>query len=242
MTFVASGTLQMRAVPEIVKAEGGSKRSTVLHPVRFRRVTRSADGDLVVGLMCVTGVALRMLRHAGLQALFVESVAEITPWRALEHLAGVHLPFHLFRVRMVAMREALESELYKLWRKRDPRSLGVNRNFVADDAQLAFQIRHRHIFLVTYLARRVFRKHWLGIVGRPHVAGGAVLRLGLVLFAIVIEGRDDFDHLRLHDVEWRLAHGSGRRRAVDGRIQVLLGASTRANADEQDERCSRYSL
>lgn len=41
----------------------------------------------------------------------------------------------------------------------------------------------------------------IGVVVRARVARGAILRPGLVLLAVVIEGRDRFDDLRFDDVK-----------------------------------------
>lgn len=156
VTFVTRRRFQVRTVPEVVKTERRSKRYTVLHRVRLARVTGSACGELIVRLVRVTGIAFEMPGHAGLQALFVKPMAENASCGTLGHLVGIHLPFHLFRVVVIAMREAFEPELCELLRKRDPRALGVNRELMADDAQLAFPIRH--IFLVAVQASRVSRK------------------------------------------------------------------------------------
>ena len=199
VTFVAGRFLEVRSVLEVIKTERRPERLAVLHSVGFLDVTGSAGGELVVGLVAVTGVALGMLRHAGLQALLIKMVAEVTFRRALGHLAGIHLSFHLLRVRVIAMRKTLEPELSEPRRKVYDGGF-CGRRLVADDAHLAFGIRE--VPPVTLDARRVTGQNGRGIAGRTHVAGGAVLRLGLVLFAIVIEGRDNFDHLRIHQVKW----------------------------------------
>lgn len=191
VTSVARRLLEMRSVPEVVKTECRPERRAVLHRVRLVHVTRSARRELVVGLVGVARVALGVFRHAGLQALVVEAMTEITSWRALGQLVGVHLPFHLLGICMVAMRETFETELRKLRRKRDQRPLSANRNLVAHDAQLALQIRR--VFAVTNHASRVSWKQRCRIVARPQVAGSAILRFGLVLFAIVIERRGYID-------------------------------------------------
>lgn len=140
VTSVARGFLEMRSVPEVVKAERRPERRAVLHRIRLIHVTGAAGGELVVGLVHVTGVAFGMLRHAGLQDLFIKSVTEITSWRALRHLVGIHLPFHLLGIPVIAMREALEPKLCELRRKRNHGPLRVNWNLVAHDTQLASKI------------------------------------------------------------------------------------------------------
>lgn len=88
------------------------------------------------------------------------------------------------------------------------------------------------------------RQNGLGIVARAHMASPAVLSLGLVLFAIVIEGRDEFDDLRIHDVKGRLAYRrGGRSRAFNRLVRILLGAAAGPEADEQNEsQHHNYSL
>lgn len=95
VTSIARCFLEMRSVPEVVKTECRPKRRCVLHRVRLVHVTGSAGAELVVGLVNVTRVAFGMLRHAGLQALVVKSMTEITSGCALRHRVGIHLPFHL---------------------------------------------------------------------------------------------------------------------------------------------------
>ena len=240
VTSVARRLLQVRSVLEVIKTERRPERLAVAHRVGLLCVTDSAGGELIIWLMNVTGIALRMLRHAGLQARLIKMMAEVTFGCALGHLVGIHLPSHLLRVRVIAMRETLEPELYKLRRKRDSRPLRVNRGLMADDAHLAFQICL--VFNVTFLASRMSWEQRLGIIARPHVAGGAVLRFGLVLFAIVIERRENFDHLRIHDIEWCLAYRGRGRWVLNRSVQVLLRASTCTKAGEQDERRNNYSL
>lgn len=147
MTFIAGGLFEMRPVSEVIKTKRRPERLAVLHRIRLAYVTGSAGGELIVGLMVVTGVALGVLGHTGLQAWLIKMMAEVTFGCALGHLVGFHLPFHLLRVCVSAMRETLEPELYKLRRERDPRALCVNRDLMADDAQLALHIGP--IFVVT---------------------------------------------------------------------------------------------
>ena len=111
---------------------------------------------------------------------------------------------------------------------------------MADDAHLAFQICL--VFHVTFLASRMSWEQRLGIVAGPQVAGGAVLRFGLVLFAIVIERRENFDHLRIHDFERGLVHRDRGWWVLNRSVQVLLRASTCTKAGEQNERRNNYSL
>jgi hypothetical protein len=174
-----------------------------------------------------------MLRHTGLQALVVKAMTEITSGRAVRHLVGIHLPFHLLGICMVAMRETFETELHQPRRKWH---YGFFRDWrlVADDAHLAINVRE--VFLVTIETSRMSGHCRSGIIGRAQVAGSAILRFGLVLFAIVIERRDNVYQLRIHDIEWRLAYGSRGWWAFNRLVQVLLCASTRSKSGEQDER------
>lgn len=98
VTSVARCFPEVRSVPEVVKTKRSPKRRAVLHRLRLVHVTGPAGSELVVGLVDVTRVALRMLRHAGLQALVVKSMACITSGCALRHLVGIHLPFHLLGI------------------------------------------------------------------------------------------------------------------------------------------------
>src|SRR6266404_300885 len=184
VTSIARRFLEMRPVPEVVKTERSSERGAVLHRVRLACVTGSAGGELIVGLVDVTRVAFGMLWHAGLQALSVKSMAEITSGRALRHLVGIHLPFHLLGTSVIAMRETLEAELHEPSRKFHNRFFR-DRRLVADDAHLAINIRE--IFLVTIETGRMSGHYGSGIIGRAQVAGCAILSLALVLLAIVIE-------------------------------------------------------
>jgi len=149
--------------------------------------------------MRVTRIAFGMLWHARLQALLVEVVAEITPWSALGHLVGFHLPLHLLRVHMIAMREALDTKLNEPRRKLKNRSLRW-RGLVADDAHLAFGIGE--VFRVTLNASRVTRQYRLCVVVCSDMTDRTILSLDLVLLAIVIKRRDGFDHFRVDNIEW----------------------------------------
>src|SRR6266571_9288 len=106
MAPVACSLLKVRSVLEVVQTERTSEGRSVLHSVRLSRVTRAAERELFCRLMNVTGITLRVLWHAGLQALLVEAMTETTFGRAVGHLLGVHLAFHLLGVRMIAMGEA----------------------------------------------------------------------------------------------------------------------------------------
>lgn len=138
------------------------------------------------------------------------------------------------------MREAFEPELHELRRKRDPRTLSINRGLMADDAHFAFDVTE--VFGVTFKARGVSGQYWLRIVVRADVTDRAVLRLALVFLAIVIKRRGDFDQLRLNYVERRLTDRRWRRRILDRFVQVLLGASTSPESSQQDEGCGNYSF
>lgn len=186
VTFVARGLLEMRTVSEIVQAERRSEAGAVLHRFGLLDVTGGASRQFVAGLMAVAGVTLRMLRHACLEALIVELVTEVASGRAFGHVLRVHLVLHLLRVRVIAMRKPLESEFTQPRREFDPRSLGIKRRLVADDAHLAFFVCE--VLGVTFDTSRMSWKNRFGVVIRAQVAGGTVLSLALVLFAIVIEG------------------------------------------------------
>jgi len=90
---------------------------------------------------------------------------------------------------------------------------------------------------MTFEARWMSGQHRLGIVGRAHVASCAVLRFGFVLFAVVIERRNNFDHLRVHYVKRRLAYRRRGRGSAFGRlVQILLRAPASPQAGKQSER------
>src|SRR5437868_4368300 len=102
-------------------------------------MTGPARRKLIGRLMRVTRIALRVLRHTSFQALLVEAMTESALGSALGHLLGFHLPFHFFRVRVIPVREPLESKLNKpCWEFCD-RSLAWRR-LVTDDAHLALRI------------------------------------------------------------------------------------------------------
>jgi len=106
MAPVACSLLQVRSVLEVVQAERTSEGRSVLHSVRLSRVTRAAGRELFCRVMNVAGITLRVLWHAGLQALLVEAMTENTFGRAVGQLLGVHLAFHLLGIRMIPMGEA----------------------------------------------------------------------------------------------------------------------------------------
>lgn len=120
MAPVASCLLEVRPVSEIVQAERGAKCLTVLHPLGPLNVTSPARGELFIGLMVVAGVALRVLRHARLEALIVEPVTEVASGRACGHFLRIHLILHLLGVRVIAVRKPLDPELSKARREVDP--------------------------------------------------------------------------------------------------------------------------
>src|SRR6266571_1941388 len=68
MAPVACSLLKVRSVLEVVQTERTSEGRSVLHSVRLSRVTRAAERELFCRLMNVTGITLRVLWHAGLQA------------------------------------------------------------------------------------------------------------------------------------------------------------------------------
>lgn len=113
---------------------------------------------------------------------------------------------------MIAMREALETELHEPSREFHDRFLR-DRRPVANNTHLAFNVRQ--ILLVTIKASRMSGHRRSGIIRRAQVAGCAILSFAFVFLAIVIERRDYVDQLRIDDVEWRLAYGSGGRRAFN---------------------------
>src|SRR6185369_17604767 len=154
-------------------------------------VTSVAGGKLLVGLMTVTRVALRMLRHARSQSLIVKSMTEVALGRALGHLLSVHLIFHLFRIRVIAMRESLDSKFSKSRRELDNVVFG-RRRLVTDNAHLACGVTE--VFSVAFKARRMSGQHRLRIVSGSEMTRRAVLSLRLVLFSIVIEWRNDLDY------------------------------------------------
>jgi hypothetical protein len=93
---------------------------------------------------------------------------------------------HLFWIHVLLMRETLDPELAHLRRKTDPCSLRVNRRFVADDAHLTRRVAE--VFRVTLYARRMTREYRCCAIVGALMTKRAVLCLGLVLDAGVIEG------------------------------------------------------
>jgi len=190
MAFLACRFLYVRAVLEIVLSERRAERRAVLYRVGLRDVTGVAGGKLLVGLMTVTGVALRMLRHARSQSLIVESVTEGALGRALGHLLRVHLIFHLLRVCVIPMRKALDAKLSKPGWKLD-HIVFSRRCLVTDNAHLAGRVTE--VLRVAFKASRMSRQHRLRIVSGSEMTRRTVLRLCFVLFSIVIEWRNDLD-------------------------------------------------
>ena len=199
MTLVARRLLEVRSVSEVVQAERRPERHSILHAFRFLDVTGSAARELFIGLMAVTGVALRMPGHGCLEGLFVEAVTEIAFGRAFGHLLRVHLIPHLIGIRVIAMRKPLNPKLSKARGKLNSGAFCVDRRLVTNDAHCTFLVCE--VLRVTLDAGLVCGQNWLGIVGRSHVASCAVLRFSLVLFAIVIEGRYHFYHFRVDDIK-----------------------------------------
>jgi hypothetical protein len=180
---------------EIVLSECRAERGVVLHRFGLLDVTGVASGKLLVGLMTVTRVALRMLRHARSQSLIVKSMTEVALGRALGHLLSVHLIFHLLRIRVIAMRESLDSKLSKSRRKLDNVVFG-RRRLVTDNAHLACGVTE--VFRVAFKTSGMPRQRWLRIVSRSEVTHRAILSLCLVLLSIVIEWRNDLDDFRVN--------------------------------------------
>lgn len=233
MAFLAPGFFDMRTVPEIVLAECDAKRGAVLHTFPLLYVAGVARSKLLSWLVVVTGIALRVLRHARLQPLVVKPMAEVTLRRAFGHLLRVHLALHLFGIRVIAMREAFDPELSQARGEIDARGLRIDRRLVTDDAHLAFFVGE--ILRVALNAGRVSRKHRPGIVRRAKVTGSAILCFCSVLFAIVIERRDHLDDFRVNNIERRLAHRGGRcSRALRRLVEVLLCALTSPDTCSQD--------
>jgi hypothetical protein len=149
--------------------------------------------------MGVAGIALRMLRHARPKSLPIESMTEITPGSARGHTLRIHLTFHLLRVCVISMRKPLQPELSKTGWEVNPRTCCVDWGLMADNAHLACRVGE--VFCVTLDACRMSRKCWRGIVSRTQMANSAVLRFGFVFFAVVIEGRQYFNDLRVDYVK-----------------------------------------
>lgn len=237
MALVASGILEVRSVFETVQRECRPECCIILHPFGLLDVTGNACIGLFIGLMVVTGVALGMPRHACLEASIVKPMTEVTPGRAFGHLPRIHLILHLLGVRMIAMRKTLDPELSKSRREFDSGKLRIDRHRMADAA-------HRSCFVcevscVALDTGRMPGQNGPGIVVRAHVASRAVLSLRFVLLAIVIEGRDDLDHLRVYDVERQLA---GRRRssAVNRLVKALHVAAASPQAKQDSSRYRDY--
>lgn len=195
MAFLTRRFLDVRPMLEIVLSECRTKRSVVLHRFGLLDVTSVAGGKLLVGLMTVTRVALRMLRHARPQSLIVKSVTEVALGRALGHLLRVHLILHLLRVRVIAMRETLDSKLSKSRRKLNHIVFG-RRRLVTDNAHLACGVTE--VLRVAFKASGMSWQYRFRIVSRSEVTSRAILRLCLVLLSIVIEWRNDLDYFRVN--------------------------------------------
>ena len=190
MAFFACRLLYVRPVFEIVLGKCGAKRRAVLHRVWLLDVAGIAGGKLLVWLMTMTRVALRMFWHTRSQSSIVKSMTEVALGRALWHFLRVHLIFHLFRIRVIAMREAFDSKLSKPRGKLD-NVVFRRRRLVTDDAHPAGGVTE--VFRVAFKARRMSRQDRLRIVRGSKVTDRAILRLCLVFLSVVIEWRDDLN-------------------------------------------------
>ena len=106
-------------------------------------MTDPAIAELLRWLMSMAAIALLMRRERRLY----------TVWKlmAAAALGSFGLAGHLFWIHVLLMREPLDPELAHFRRKTDPRSLRINRRFVADDAHLARCVAE--VFRVTLYAR-----------------------------------------------------------------------------------------
>jgi hypothetical protein len=104
---------------------------------------------------------------------------------------GLGLPGHFLCIHMLFVRETLNSKLTHLGGKTYSRALRVNRRFMTNNTHLTRCISK--IFCVAFDASRMTRKYWSDIIVWPLVAEGAVLRLGLMLGASMIEWRRALD-------------------------------------------------
>ncbi|PYT08233.1 MAG: hypothetical protein DMF60_05235 [Acidobacteria bacterium] len=201
----------------------------------------SAPRQLLTGLMSVTGIAIGMFWHAGLEPFAVKAVTDVAFYSTVRHLPRIHLALHLLRVHVVAMRKPLQTKLRHPRRELYKRGFG-GRRLVADYAHLAFQVRK--VFRMTFEAGRMAGQHRLWIVTRTLMASATVLGFGFVFFAVVIERRNGLDNFGVNYLEGRLACRGRRRVSAFGRlVHVLLRALAGPQADEQNYRHRRhYSL
>lgn len=114
-------------------------------------------------------------------------------------LWSLSLASHLLRVHVLFVREPLDPELTHLRRKTYSCPLSVNWRLVTYDAHLTRCICK--IFCVTFYASRVAGEHRRDAVVQTLMAEGAILCLGLVLGARMIEGRGALNHRGFFYVE-----------------------------------------
>jgi len=182
-----------------------------------------------------------VMREACDDLRLVERMALAAIGHAVGHIG--HLVFHLFGIAVLSVRESLQAKLRLFLGKLDERTLRIDRRGVADLAHAALPVGE--ISLMTFDAGRMTRKDRRRIVVFALMAEGAIFGLRLVLFACVIEGRDLFNHLRVDDIEGRLAHRLNRSRSIgviDRRVQILFAAAARPQADEQRKDGNRDDL
>lgn len=213
---VAGSRLEMRrTMPEIVEAECLSRPARGDQRLIALRVTDAAIAlfpFVLLGfwLMRVATVALRVRRELRGDVGAFKVMAEAARRFAARKTRVIHLAFHLLRIVMLAVRKSFQPELIELGRKADERAFGIDRHLVAGFAHATGF--GGEVPLMAFLTSRVAGKLGFFVFGSrtgwSHVAEGAVLRFGFVLFAIVIERRLFFDDLRVDDLERRL---SGRR-------------------------------
>src|SRR6266404_4160410 len=111
MSLVASGSLEVGSVFEIIQVESSPERRFILHTFGLLDVAGSAPRQFLSGLVGVTGVAIGMLWHAGLQPFSVKTVTKVAFHGTVRHLRRIHLALHFLRVHMVAMRKTLQTKL-----------------------------------------------------------------------------------------------------------------------------------
>ena len=174
---IATCLFRMRPVLEIIQAQCRPRTPCELQCKLCVGVTDPALAELLIRLMNVAAIALLMVRETRRRAF----------GRSMASAALRSLRLDLLRIHVLSVREPLDAELTHLRRKTYPGPLRVDRRFVTYDAHLTRCVCK--ILRMTFYASRVTRKDRGDAVVHSLMAEGAILCLGLVLGASVIEGR-----------------------------------------------------
>jgi hypothetical protein len=131
MAFIAvaiDGTLlEMPAMCEIADGERIPSPLIKCQSYRLVSVARSASGELLAWLMCMTGITLWMSGKARLNQPCIELMARFA-------LGQTGSGRHLGLILVLFVRELFQTKLHQFHRKGSHLGLGLERKLMADDA------------------------------------------------------------------------------------------------------------